>query len=125
MNTIGKLAKEVDLNVETIRFYERKGLISQPQKPLSGYRKYDDSITKQLKFIIKAKALGFSLKEIAALMSLDGDCAKVESLGLLKLQIIQNKIADLQRLENVIKELTSSCRTNDDPSHCPIIDSLK
>lgn len=125
MKTIGKLAKEVDLSVETIRFYEREGLIKQPQKPLSGYRLYDDSISKQLHFICKAKALGFTLKEVASLMSMDSDCAKVESLGLKKLNIIQNKIADLQRLEKVIKEMTNSCRTNDDQSHCPIIDSLK
>lgn len=58
MKTIGKLAKELDLGVETIRFYEREGLIKQPQKPQNGYRVYDDSITKQLQFICKAKALG-------------------------------------------------------------------
>ncbi len=125
MKTIGKLAKEVNLSVETIRFYEREGLIKQPQKPRNGYRLYDDSIAKQLRFIGKAKALGFTLKEVASLMAMDSDCAKVESLGLKKLNIIQNKIADLQRLEKVIKEMTNSCRTNDDQSHCPIIDSLK
>ena len=86
---------------------------------------YDDSITKQLQFICKAKALGFTLKEVASLMSMDGDCAKVESLGLQKLSLIQSKIADLQRLEVVIKEMTNSCRNNNDQSHCPIIDSLK
>jgi len=125
MKTIGKLAKELDLSVETIRFYEREGLIKQPQKPLNGYRLYDVSISKQLLFIIKAKAHGFTLKEVASLMSMDGDCAKIESLGLQKLQIIQNKITDLQRLEKVIQEMTNSCRNNDDESHCPIIDSLK
>ena len=125
MKTIGKLAKELDIGVETIRFYEREGLIKQPQKPQNGYRVYDDSITKQLQFICKAKALGFTLKEVASLMSMDGACAKVESLGLLKLNVIQNKIADLQRLEVVIKEMTNSCRNNNDQSHCPIIDSLK
>ncbi len=125
MKTIGKLAKELDLSVETIRFYEREGLIQQPQKPLNGYRLYDDSIAKQLHFICKAKTLGFSLKEISLLMSMDGNCAQVESLSLQKLKIIQNKIVDLQRLEKVIKEMTNSCRTNSDQSHCPIIDSLK
>lgn len=125
MKTIGKLAKELDLSVETIRFYEREGLIKQPQKPLCGYRLYDDSISKQLQFIIKAKALGFTLKEVASLMSMDGDCAKVESLGLQKLNIIRCKIKDLQRLEKVIQGMTDSCRNNDDQSNCPIIDSLK
>lgn len=125
MKTIGKLAKELNLNVETIRFYEREGLIEQPIKPQIGYRLYDDAIARQLKFIGKAKALGFTLKEVAELMALDGECEKVASLGLQKLHIIQNKIADLQRLEKVIEEMTNSCLDNDDESNCPIIDSLK
>jgi len=94
-------------------------------KPESVFTITGIRITKQLQFICKAKALGFTLKEVASLMSMDGDCAKVESLGLLKLNVIQNKIADLQRLEVVIKEMTNSCRNNNDQSHCPIIDSLK
>lgn len=125
MKTIGKLAKELNLNVETIRFYEREGLIEQPIKPQIGYRLYNDAIARQLKFICKAKALGFTLKEVAELMALDGECEKVASLGLQKLHIIQNKIADLQRLEKVIEEMTNSCLDNDDESNCPIIDSLK
>lgn len=125
MKTIGKLAKALDLSVETIRFYEREGLIKQPQKPQSGYRLYNVAISKQLQFISKAKALGFTLKEIASLMSMEGDCAKVELLGLQKLSLIQSKIAHLQQLEKVILEMTKSFRNNNDQSHCPIIDSLK
>jgi MerR family transcriptional regulator, mercuric resistance operon regulatory protein len=125
MKTIGKLAKDLNLSVETIRFYEREHLIKQPQKPLSGYRVYDDAITKQLQFICRAKALGFTLKEIASLMSMDGNCSQVESLGLQKLKVIESKISDLKRLETVIKEMTNSCKTNDDQSNCPIIDALK
>ncbi|MBA6392168.1 MerR family transcriptional regulator [Colwellia sp. BRX10-3] len=125
MKTIGKIAKELNLSVETIRFYEREGIIQQPQKPLNGYRLYDDSISKQLQFICKAKALGFSLKEVSSLMSMDSNCSQVESLGLQKLNIIQNKISDLQRLEKVIKEMTNSCQSNNDQANCPLIDSLK
>ena len=125
MKTIGKLAKSLDLNVETIRFYEREGLIQQPKKPLNGYRLYSESIARELKFILKAKALGFTLHEISSLMSMDGDCNQVETLGLQKLEVIRNKISDLQRLEKVISEMTNSCKTNKDQTHCPIIDSLK
>lgn len=125
MKTIGKLAKELNINIETIRFYEREGLISQPIKPESGYRLYNLAIANQLKFIAKAKALGFTLKEISSLMSMDGDCAQVEVLGLQKLKIIRNKISDLQRLEKVISDMTNSCKTNQDQSTCPIINSLK
>ena len=125
MITIGKLAKKLNINIETIRFYEKKGLISQPLKPESGYRLYSEAIANQLQFIFKAKALGFTLNEISSLMSMDGDCKQVESFGLQKLDIIRHKIADLQRLESVISEITNSCKTNRDQSSCPIIDSLK
>jgi MerR family mercuric resistance operon transcriptional regulator len=125
MKTIGKLAKELNIGVETIRFYERESLIKQPIKPESGYRLYSIEIADQLKFISNAKALGFTLKEISSLMSMDGNCAKVESFGLQKLEIIRNKIFNLQRLKKVIDEMTSSCKTNNDQSTCPIIDSLK
>ncbi|MGK0305035.1 MAG: MerR family mercuric resistance operon transcriptional regulator [Glaciecola sp.] len=125
MKTIGKLAKELDINVETIRFYEKEGLISQPTKPENGYRLYGNAIKNKLKFIAKAKALGFTLKEISSLMSMENNCVQVESLGLQKLEIIRNKISDLQRLETVISEMTNSCKTNQDQSFCPIIDSLK
>ncbi|TRY33978.1 MerR family DNA-binding transcriptional regulator [Aliiglaciecola sp. M165] len=124
MKTIGKLAKELDISVETIRFYERKGLIVQPLKPENGYRLYNNILANQLKFILKAKALGFTLHEIASLMSLSGNCADVESMGLQKLRLIREKIADLQRLEGVIKEMTDSCKANQDPNSCPIINSL-
>ena len=125
MKTIGKLAKELDISVETIRFYERQGLIEQPLKPDSGYRMYGDALTSQLKFILKAKALGFTLKEIESLMSLSGSCADIESMGLQKLNLIRNKIADLQRLEKVIQDMTDSCKANQDPQSCPVINSLK
>ena len=125
MKTIGKLAKLLNLNVETIRFYEREGLITQPIKPISGYRHYDESITGQLRFITKAKALGFTLREIKSLMSMDNNCSQVELLSRQKLAIIRDKINDLQRLEKVILDMTNTCMQNEDPTHCPIIDSLK
>ncbi|NMP31830.1 MerR family transcriptional regulator [Thalassotalea sp. M1531] len=124
MKTIGKLAKELNINVETVRFYERKGLIVQPLKPDSGYRMYDNTYANQLKFILKAKALGFTLDEVASLMSMSGNCADVESMGLQKLMLIREKIADLQRLEQVIQDMTNSCKANQDPNSCPIINSL-
>lgn len=125
MKTIGKLAQSLNLNVETIRFYEREGLIIQPEKPISGYRQYGETIAGQLRFITKAKALGFTLREIKSLMSMDNNCSQVELLSRQKLAIIRDKINDLQRLEKVILDMTNTCMQNEDPTHCPIIDSLK
>ncbi|KZY40368.1 MerR family transcriptional regulator, partial [Pseudoalteromonas shioyasakiensis] len=99
--------------------------ITQPEKPISGYRQYDESIAGQLRFITKAKALGFTLREIKSLMSMDSNCAQVELLNRQKLAIIRDKINDLQRLEKVIVGMTNTCMQNEDPTHCPIIDSLK
>ncbi|MEP1742758.1 MAG: MerR family transcriptional regulator [Kangiellaceae bacterium] len=125
MKTIGKLAKELAINSETIRYYEREGLIQQPKKPTRGYRLYSDSIAARIRFIGKAKALGFSLKEIKALISMDGNCQQVELMGLKKLAVIRRKIADLKQLEKVISEMTRKCHQNQNPSDCPIINSLK
>lgn len=86
---------------------------------------YSGAIAEKLRFIAKAKTLGFTLKEISSLMSMENNCVQVEILGLKKLDIIRNKISDLQRLESVINEMTNSCKINQDQSACPIIDSLK
>jgi MerR family mercuric resistance operon transcriptional regulator len=123
--TISQLAKELNLNVETIRFYERKGLITQPPKPVSGYRHYSDDIVNRMRFIIRAKELGFTLEEIASLLSLnDSPCLQVQDLAQHKLTTVQAKMKDLRRLEQALKALLAQCQSNDDESHCPIIDSL-
>jgi len=125
MATIGELANKLKINVETIRFYQRKGLIQQPKKPLSGFRYYDETIADQLNFIIQAKTLGFTLQEISSLMSLDNDCQQVQLLSLQKLTLIREKISNLQKLEQVISKMTASCNTNNSNENCPIIESLK
>ena len=124
MKTIGAVAKALDINVETIKFYQKKGLIKQPQKPDNGYRTYDDAAVNRIKFVLKAKSLGFTLNEISSLLTLSGNCKEVESMGLLKLALIRKKIEDLKKLEAVITNLTKTCHNNQDDSFCPIIDSL-
>lgn len=124
MKTIGVVAKELSINVETIKFYEKKGLIKQPRRPDSGYRTYDKTLVSRIRFILKAKTLGFTLNEISSLLSLSGNCKKVESIGLQKLNVIRTKIDDLKKLESVIASLTKTCHSNQDNTLCPIIDSL-
>jgi MerR family transcriptional regulator, mercuric resistance operon regulatory protein len=124
MKTIGLLAKELSINVETIRFYERKGLIKQPAKPANGYRRYDSNTVSRIKFILKAKTLGFTLNEISSLLNLNNDCNEIKSIGLQKLAVIQQKIKDLQELEYAIKQLTDTCQTNPEPEPCPLINEI-
>lgn len=124
--TISRLAKELDVNIETIRFYERKGLIQQPPKPTTGYRHYPNETVNRIHFIKRAQELGFTLDEIVHLLSLeDSPCSEVQTLANKKLEKVQSKILDLRRLENALEALLSQCHENDDKSHCPIIDSLQ
>jgi len=124
--TIGQLAKAADVNIETVRFYERKGLIDQPVKPAVGYRHYSDDILQRIHFIKHAQALGFTLNEIAALFKLnDTPCNQVQLLAENKLDSVQTKIQDLKRLEKALKKLLNQCDNNQDKSCCPIVDALQ
>ena len=123
--TIGKLANKANISVETIRYYERRGLIKRPLKPEIGYRQYGNESLQRLLFIKKAKTLGFSLDEIGNLLVLsEGRCADVQSLARQKLVGIKTKVNDLQRLEQLLEDLISQCSSNIDEAHCPIIDTL-
>jgi len=124
--TISKVAKELAINIETIRFYERRGLIEQPSKPDLGYRHYPDETVNRIRFIKRAQALGFTLEEIVSLLSLnDRPCAQVQELAKYKLSTVMEKIAGLKQLENALKVLLTQCQSNNDEEHCPIIDSLQ
>jgi len=124
--TIGQLAKAAGINVETVRFYERKGLIDQPLKPATGYRQYSDNILQRIHFIKHSQELGFTLSEIAVLLKLnDTPCNKVQLLAENKRDAVQKKIADLKRLEKALQRLLNQCEHNRDKSCCPIIDALQ
>ncbi len=124
--TISKVAKALDINIETVRFYERRGLIDQPNKPALGYRHYPDETVNRIRFIKRAQELGFTLEEIANLLSLnDRPCSQVQELAEHKLSAVKEKMADLRRLEKALKSLLAQCHSNDDETHCPIIDSLQ
>lgn len=124
--SISKLAKELSINVETVRFYERRGLIAQPGKQERGYRHYPEETVNRIRFIKRAQELGFTLDEIANLLSLnDHPCSQVSHLAEHKLNAVKEKMADLRRLEKSLNELLGQCHSNDDESHCPIIDSLQ
>ncbi|MFT5220055.1 MAG: MerR family mercuric resistance operon transcriptional regulator [Planctomycetota bacterium] len=124
--TIGQLAQKADINVETIRYYERCGLIAKPQRPAQGYRQYNEPFFERLQFIKRAKTLGFKLVEIKNLLSLaDASCADVESLAQQKLIHIRERIGDLKRLEQVLHNLVEQCGNQSDQHHCPIIETLQ
>ena len=110
--TISKLANELGINIETVRFYERRGMIEQPLKPDLGYRHYPNETVNRIRFIKRAKELGFTLEEIANLLSLeDRPCSQVQELAEHKLGAVRDKMADLRRLETALNTLLLQCHT--------------
>ena len=126
MFTISQFAKAAQVNVETIRFYERKGLLEQPIKPSQGYRKYSEQALASVVFIKRAQKLGFTLTEIASLLVLSAtNCDDVQHLAENKLEIIDDKIKDLSNLKDSLVGLISACKSNPTNEKCPIINSLQ
>ncbi len=126
---IGQLARRAGVGVETVRFYEREGLLQEPPRRDSGYREYALEDLVRLRFIRQAKALGFSLPEIQELLSLrsgsETPCHEVQRKIESKLVEIRRKIHSLEKLEKVLEEFAVSCATQDGPSECPLLEALE
>lgn len=125
--TIGAFAKAARVNVETIRFYQRKGLLSEPDRPYGGIRRYAEADVTRVRFVKSAQRLGFSLDEIAELLQLeDGThCDEASSLAERKLGDVRRKMADLARMEAVLSELVCACHARKENVFCPLIGSLQ
>ncbi len=123
--TIGKLARQAGVTIETIRHYQRKGLLPEPEKPLTGYRCYPDTAVFRLRFIKRAQQAGFTLKEILELLSLDGaHCEAVRKIAEQKRRRIDEQIDDLTMLRNVLDKLLKRCQSESSDDHCSIIDAF-
>ena len=128
MMTIGQLAAEAGVNVETVRFYERKGLIAQPSRPQAGYRRYDPQTGRRIRFIREAQELGFSLTEIRQLLALRVDprtsCVEVKSAAEAKIGSIDEKIEALKTMRKALVVITDTCSGEGPTTECPILDAL-
>lgn len=123
--TIGHLAKAANINIETVRYYQRIELIEQPDKPSKGYRIYPKQTLTRLHFIKRAQSLGFSLNEIRQLLEMsDEHCQTAAHMAQEKLSLIQTKITDLSKMATVLEDYTQQCATNTDHTFCPLIDTL-
>jgi len=123
--TIGKLAKQANVTIETIRYYQRKGLLTEPTKPTTGYRKYPQEAIAQLCFIKRAQQSGFTLKEIAELLSLDNKhCADIQKVAEQKRQQIDEQLKDLTELRNALDTLIKGCQQNKSTDQCSLIDAF-
>jgi MerR family mercuric resistance operon transcriptional regulator len=124
--TIGALAKTADVNVETIRFYQRKGLLPEPGKPYGGIRRYSSKEVARVRFVKSAQRLGFSLDEIAELLALDDgtDCHKARELAEKKLGEIREKLSLHSHMEAMLVEMIDACRARRGKVSCPMISSF-
>lgn len=127
--TIGKVAKMARMSIDTIRFYERNGLIPEPERRESGYRDYSQEIVVRLKFIRNAKELGFTLHEIRDILSLrkipGAKCQSVQKLAESKVLLVQEKIQGLVRIQQALEYLIKACRDPEHVSECPILEVLE
>jgi len=123
--TIGLLAKAADVNIETIRYYQRIGIINEPVKPDLGYRTYPEETLKRIKFIKRAQQLGFSLQEIEELLQLgEGNCKDVRLRAEQKREQINQQIIALKKLNKTLNGLIDSCSQDSSKNHCAIIETL-
>jgi len=123
--TIGRLARAANVNVETVRYYQRVGLVREPVKPFEGFRVYPLETVDRIRFIKRAQKLGFSLQDIAHLLELgDGHCDDVREQAEAKLTKIEAQIKDLQAMRKALKKLVTECRSGKHRGHCPIVQSL-
>lgn len=127
--TIGDVARQANVGVETIRFYERQALLDEPERRPSGYRQYDQEAVEVVRFIRRAKELGFTLKEIKGLLFLrrDSTATKEEARQQAKLKVadIESRIADLQRMRDVLVKLIRKCHGDGAATGCPILKALQ
>jgi MerR family mercuric resistance operon transcriptional regulator len=124
---IGTLSARSGVHIETIRYYERVGVLPRPPRSPSGYRRYDSEDVKRLGFIRRLRELGFSLEGVQALLDLaqrrHSACAEVHGLAARHLASVQDKITDLRRMERVLKDMVASCERGVAPE-CPMIETL-
>jgi len=124
----GDLSQQAGVNKETIRFYERRGLLHKPDRTPGGYRLYRKADVQRVIFIKNAQALGFSLKEIQELLSIADctlvECDEVRAIASDKLQFVRNQIESLRNLESVLSKLVKRCARSGQVNDCPIIESI-
>lgn len=124
--SIGGLAEAAGVNVETIRYYQRLGLLLTPPKPLGGQRRYPPDQVRRVRFIKRAQVLGFTLAEVGELLTLDAarGCEETRTLADRKRMLIEQKMADLEAMRVLLSDLVQQCDRSRGGSPCPIIDVL-
>jgi len=124
--TIARLAAAADVGVETVRYYERRGLLPQPMRAQGGYRRYDRNHVARIRFIKRAQELGFTLAEIESLLELEdgADRGTIRRIARARLEQIRSRIADLRRMKKVLAHVLHECEQRVAAPQCPIITAI-
>jgi MerR family transcriptional regulator, copper efflux regulator len=126
---IGEVAKRSGIGIETIRYYEREGLLQEPERRPSGYRQYHESTLQRLEYIGRAKALGFTLAEIRELLELSfaapSGCDHIRQRAEAKITDIEGKIRSLQQMRRSLRKIVDRCKAKDSPDDCPLVHDAK
>ncbi len=126
--SIGQVARRAGVGVETVRFYEREGLLEEPPRRASGYRQYSEQVVTRLHFIKRAQQLGFSLKEISELLLLRVDaqtsCDEVKQRTEAKIAEVERKLLELQRMRQALLQVASLCTGSGPTGACPMLEAL-
>lgn len=128
--TRSEVAERADVNSETVRYYEKRGLIPKPRRSSAGYRLYDESYVRRIRFVGRAQELGFTLEEIKDLLELragpDATCRDVKARAETKIADVENKIRDLKRIRRALTSLADACEGSSGPtSDCPILEAMQ
>jgi MerR family copper efflux transcriptional regulator len=127
--TIGELAERAQVHVETLRYYERRGLVERPPRSASNYRLYPEDAVKRVRFIKRAQALGFSLRDIKELLSLRAasaaECGEIRAHAEAKIKDIDEKIGALMAMKSALSTLVTECSGEGPLTECPILESLE
>lgn len=123
--TIGRLAAAAGVNLQTVRYYQRRGLLPLSPRPISGYRRYSHTDVQRIRFIKRAQALGFTLREIRQLLELsERSCGEVRPLAEIKRDDVASRIRDLKRMLKALDRAIEACRQGDPDAQCPLIETL-
>ena len=127
--TIGEVAAQARVQIETIRYYERRGLVARPPRSVSNYRRYPQDTVRRVQFIKRAQELGFSLKDIKALLSLraapEAECGEIRAHAEAKIKAIDAKIDSLMAMKSALSTLVVACSGQGPVTECPILESLE
>lgn len=127
--TIGEVASQSGVNIQTVRYYERRGLLPNPQRTAAGYRLYEVEAVSRIRFIKRAQELGFTLEETGDLLALrvrrDGACEEVSSRAAAKLLKVEQKLHELEQIKRVLEGLVEACHRRTPTAECPILGALE